>query len=188
MMLSLSFSELSECPIAPYMSDSANLILQAKNQWLVQQVEVEFPTKESLAGRQLYIEKASYFHMIEWPPASLEDDREPCDIEIHKADFHRLTVMFALLQSTRWSDQNEQALIVEFLTQIIFSPPCDLYVGFVNGEISAAAIVTKSDETALVSDIVTTSVTQNQFLAALMPIAEIDPQSYSDVFVETANY
>lgn len=77
--------------------------------------------------------------------------------------------MFALLQSKRWEQQTDQQMIIEFLTQIIYSEPCQLFLGFKDGEPVAAAIVTLSNAELLVSDLyVDPSVNQNSFVCALI--------------------
>lgn len=145
-------------------------IAETKNQWLYQQVDVEFPTKESIAGMELYkaaVTQRQYQLMAQVPT----QDGTFADEDIYLVDFHRLTVMFSLLQAGMWSSEPEQQLIVEFLTQIIYSEPCSLYLGFKDGEAVAAAIVTVEPESVLVSDVATKSesanMMKNAFVAAL---------------------
>lgn len=166
------------------MSESANSIIAAKNQWLSQHVDVEFPTQESLAGRALFLEKstASQFEKLNDKPEACEEFNAQ---DIYKVDFHRLTVMFALLQSKRWDAQHDQELIVEFLSQIIFSEPCDLYVGFQNGEPTAAAIVTKQENTLLISDVITIVSDRDVFVASLLNHASVEFSLYSCIYIES---
>jgi len=145
-------------------------IAETKNQWLYQQVDVEFPTKESIAGMELYkaaVAQRQYQLMAQVPT----QDGTFADEDIYLVDFHRLTVMFSLLQAGMWSSEPEQQLIVEFLTQIIYSEPCSLYLGFKDGEAVAAAIVTVEPESVLVSDVAIQSESANMmkdaFVAAL---------------------
>lgn len=145
-------------------------IAETKNQWLYQQVDVEFPTKESIAGMELYkaaVTQRQYQLMAQVPT----QDGTFADEDIYLVDFHRLTVMFSLLQAGMWSSEPEQQLIVEFLTQIIYSEPCSLYLGFKDGEAVAAAIVTVEPESVLVSDVAIKSesanMMKNAFVAAL---------------------
>ncbi len=145
-------------------------IAETKNQWLYQQVDVEFPTKESIAGMELYkaaVAQRQYQLMAQVPT----QDGTFADEDIYLVDFHRLTVMFSLLQAGMWSSEPEQQLIVEFLTQIIYSEPCSLYLGFKDGEAVAAAIVTVEPESVLVSDVAIKSesanIMKNAFVAAL---------------------
>ncbi|NRF26941.1 flavodoxin [Vibrio coralliilyticus] len=166
------------------MSNSAISIVETKNQWLSQHIDVEFPTKESLAGRQLYMAKSqdSQFEtLVSLPEPSTAFSEQ----DIFKVDFHRLTVMFSLLQSKRWEEQNEQELIVEFLSQIIFSEPCDLYVGFQNGEPTAAAIVTKLDDSLLISDVISTLGEHSAFVSSLVNHASVESSLYSYIYIES---
>lgn len=144
-------------------------IADIKNQWLYQQVEVEFPTKESLAGLALYRAEAQGKEIVELDASATDSTFDQEDIFL--VDFHRLTVMFALLQSGRWQKPTDQELIVEFLTQIIYSTPCELYLGFQQGEPVAAAIVTINEQQALISDVVVkaqSTATEQDFIAALV--------------------
>ncbi|NVD07862.1 flavodoxin [Vibrio sp. JPW-9-11-11] len=145
-------------------------IADIKNQWLYQQVEVEFPTQESLAGLALYRSDAAEKEFVELanrpiPDASFDQN------DIFLVDFHRLTVMFALLQASRWQQEKHKELIVEFLTQIIYSDPCELYLGFEHGEPVAAAILTLNGQDALISDVV------------VKPQADASEQDFIDALV-----
>lgn len=128
-------------------------IAEIKNAWLYQQVDVQFPTKESLVGLELYKQAAEERQCHHYQPSEAQDITFSSD-ELFLVDFHRLTVMFSLLQAGRWSKPKDQEMIVEFLTQIIYSEPCSLYLGFKEGEAVAAAIVTQVESTALISDVV----------------------------------
>jgi len=134
------------------MTDSLPHVVNVKNQWLFDQVEVEFPTPESLRGRTVYQslwERSSVSSFIPADKTSKIDSQD-----IYLVDFHRLTVMFSLLQATRADNEQDQNDLVEFFTQIIFSEPCRLYVGFYQATPVAAAIVTEFEGQLLVSDIV----------------------------------
>jgi len=134
------------------MTDSYPNVVKVKNQWLFDQVEVEFPTPESLKGRAIYqslCEENTVTPLIQ----SVQETGINLD-EIYLVDFHRLTVMFSLLQASRGRDEQEQNYLLEFFTQIIFSEPCYLYVGFKQAEPVAAALITQSENELLVSDIV----------------------------------
>lgn len=162
-------------------------ICSVKNQWLAQQIDVEYPTKESIAGRKVYLSKAQEQVCENIEPSNMADVSYALE-DIYLVDFHRLTVMFALLQSQRWQDKKEQELIVEFLTQIIYSEPCQLYVGFHNGEPSAAAIVTEHDNSLLVSDIVVKPDNSDDekrlFAASVLAKLNTDFSSYNAVYLE----
>lgn len=88
--------------------------------------------------------------------------------DIFLVDFHRLTVMFSILQSQRWTDKHEQEMIVEFLTQIILTPEFELYVGFKEGEPVGAAIVSQYEGNTLISDLVVSqNLDKRQFVCDL---------------------
>ncbi|EOZ5530161.1 hypothetical protein [Vibrio metschnikovii] len=133
-------------------SNDMQALIDAKNQWLYDQVDVQFPTPESLQGLTVYqtLNQAlpseaftAQHHVAESHLAA-----------IYLVDFHRLTIMFALLQATRCEQAAQQALLVEFFTQIIYSPPCRLYLGFTDAQPMAAAIVTCDGSSLLISDVV----------------------------------
>lgn len=138
------------------MTTETPAIADIKNNWLFNHIEVEYPTKESLAGRALYkahIELKQYETLDATTFASFSEAFASEDIYL--VDFHRLTVMFALLYSKQWSLDDDQQMIIEFLTQIIYSEPCELYVGFQNGEPVATGILTRHNGQILVSDVTT---------------------------------
>ncbi|RTZ17406.1 flavodoxin [Vibrio aquaticus] len=159
-------------------------IAELKNAWLYQQVDVQFPTKESLVGLELYKQAAAECQYQLYQPSEAHETAFSPD-ELFLVDFHRLTVMFALLQANRWSKPQDQEMIVEFLTQIIYSEPCSLYLGFKEGEAVAAAIVTQVDSTALISDVVCKEST-NQALFVDSLVAKLMPnvKQELELFIE----
>lgn len=163
------------------MSDSQNSLLSSKNQWLYQQIEVEFPTKESLEGRALYLSQAQQTSLQPWQPQS---DQAMLPDSIFLVDFHRLTIMFAQLQAKRWQGAEQQSLIVEFLTQIIYSEPCELYLAFDSGEPIAAAIVTRDDTATLISDLALSDpALADSFIAGLVEKLQL-LDCGGDIFIE----
>ncbi|KJY83838.1 flavodoxin [Vibrio galatheae] len=160
-------------------------IANIKNEWLYQQVDVEYPTKESIAGLALYKDKIAhcqYEQLSKVPqPSGVFGDED-----LFLVDFHRLTVMFALLQSRQWQHQSDRDLILEFLSQIIYSEPCNLYLGFRAGEAVAAAIVTNNDEEILISDVVVRDeqFSPQDFISDLCLKLAIDDNNSCCVFVE----
>ncbi|EJL6985384.1 hypothetical protein NMT30_001205 [Vibrio cholerae] len=130
---------------------SPSPVVAAKNQWLSSQVDVEFPTAESLEGRDIYHALSLHTEVSLFQPQACD---APLLQEIYLVDFHRLTVWFALLQATRSSTQHDQERLVEFFTQIIYSPPCQLFLGFHLGEPVAAGMVTEYEHMVLLSDLV----------------------------------
>ncbi|WP_439147766.1 hypothetical protein [Vibrio sp.] len=121
-----------------------------KNQWLFSQLDIAYPAKESLLGRELYQSRLpSKNYQL------LAQDQIPSQIdELHKVDFHKLTVLFSLNQASAYQDETERAHILEFLSQIILSDEHELFVGTENGDVVASAIVTATDDSLLISDVV----------------------------------
>ncbi|MCE0496069.1 flavodoxin [Vibrio salinus] len=133
------------------MADEISLIVETKNEWLRHQIEVEFPTKASLKGYHLQLERSLKCEVIAWTPSE-----QPClcPFELFPVNFHRLTVYFAIMQSKRFALPEEQESIIEFYTQIIYSEPCQLYVGFREQEPVFACMVTKTGNQVLFSNFV----------------------------------
>jgi hypothetical protein len=134
------------------MNDAGWALFERKNKWLAQQVEVKFPTVESLKGKALYESSLSQAYIEQYSKADLCDVTAPIE-EWYLVDFHRLTIMFAMLQSKRWPIEEHQQLIVEFLTQIILEPDYKLYLGFSQNTPCAAALVSSQECDVLVSDV-----------------------------------
>ncbi|MGI9876748.1 hypothetical protein ACKVMW_14240 [Vibrio chagasii] len=121
-----------------------------KNQWLFSQLDIDYPAKESLLGLEIYKNQLS-----QKTYQLLPQDQTPSQIdELHKVDFHKLTVLFSLNQASAYQDEAERANILEFLSQIMLSDEHELYVGTKNGNVVASAIVTASNDELLISDIV----------------------------------
>lgn len=94
--------------------------IERKNAWLHDLVEVEFPTPESLKGRETYFQAINaQEYQIVAKASLLEGEANLQADDIFLVDFHRLTIMFSILQSQRWEEQYDQEMIVEYLTQII---------------------------------------------------------------------
>ncbi len=144
------------------MTSIAQALIDSKNDWLKQQVEVQYPTPESLQGRELYFSRQRQVKELNRDSCLCEEELVD---EVYLVDFHRLTIMFAQLQaSAGWHLMSEQALIVEFLSQIILSPSFLLVVGFKQHTPIAAAMVSRdeSSTTLLVSDIALLTEYQSQ--------------------------
>ncbi|CAM4360254.1 flavodoxin [Vibrio agarivorans] len=146
--------------------DTVPAIVVTKNDWLHNQVEVDYPTKESLKGCELYFSR--YNNAVVYALDEIEGAVTMSADDIFVVDFHRLTVMFSLLQAKRWPSQDDQDLILEFLSQIIYSSPCELYLAFADGAPVAAALVTKTEDGCLISDVSCDSqVNINDFVMSL---------------------
>lgn len=110
-----------------------------KNNWLSKQVDVEFPTPESLIGRQLYLASQQDITFTESNIESLLKTKG--DLEVIEVDFHRLTILFSIIQASLWSDTPaDERFIIEFLTQIILDDDYQLYLGFHEREPVSALI------------------------------------------------
>ncbi len=136
--------------------DSKTKIIQLKNHWLTSQVDVNYPTPESIQGRDLYLEREKSACYVMKPVNVKTFDQNLID-DFYLVDFHRLTVMFAQLQSSYWAEPKEQASALEFFAQIILNEEHPIYVGFKKGIPVICALVTLSKCDFLISDIVTNS-------------------------------
>jgi hypothetical protein len=125
-------------------------VVTIKNQWLCSHVDIEYPTPLSLKGRDIYM---AALLPCEYQICDMSSGSTFFEKDIFCADFHRMTVMFAVLQSQSYKTINEQEAVLEFLAQIMYSKPCDLYLGFHNGEPVASAIITHHHNVLLCSDI-----------------------------------
>lgn len=125
-------------------------LIERKNTWLSSQVDVEFPTAQSVKGRELYREKES---RVRYSELGTVNKPLATDVELHKVDFHRLTILFAQLQAGQWPQVAEQAAILEFFAQTILSDEHSLYLAFYQQQLIFAAILTQADDLALISDI-----------------------------------
>ncbi|USD66974.1 flavodoxin [Vibrio sp. SCSIO 43136] len=163
------------------MTDIAQLV-EKKNAWLASQVDVEYPTKESLQGRDLYLSRQQTAHAVEYKNPLHPDDIE---MEIYVIDFHRLTIMFAMLQAKFWQAESEQSLIVEFLTQIIFDENHPMYIAFAEGEPCACALTTPGDGIVLISDLWSLDPAHEAaFIAQLFDRIKLETQIDAPIWVE----
>ncbi|MGR5068957.1 MULTISPECIES: flavodoxin [Vibrio] len=161
-------------------------IIKRKNAWLHDLVEVEFPTKESLEGREIYFQTLETLsHEVIDKSLLLTKDNVLEAKDIFLVDFHRLTVMFSILQSQRWDEQRDQEMIIEYLTQIILVPEFELYVGFSDGEAVGAAIVSHLEGNTLISDIaVSQHLDKQQFAADLAKKLDRDKKMCETIVLE----
>jgi hypothetical protein len=135
------------------MPNSIPEVVNTKDEWLRSQIDVEYPTKASLKGHQLQFERSQKCDIVSWSPSQ---EKITCPFELFPVSFHRLTVYFAILQSKLFSAQKEQDDIIEFFTQIIYSEPCQLFVGFKEQEPMFAAMVTQVNDQMLISNFIST--------------------------------
>lgn len=164
------------------MPNTASAITEMKNQWLASQVDVEFPTPESLKGHELYQARGSEreTHLLDLSELSLDEFSEQ---DVFVADFHRMTVMFALQQAKQWKSQQDREWIVEFFTQIIYSAPCQLIVAFKGNQPVGAALVTTHQGAALISDVaVEPEYKRHDLIAAI--VSKLELNQCDAVYVE----
>ncbi len=160
--------------------------IERKNSWLYDLVEVEFPTAESLKGRDIYFQALEQHDYQVVDANTLRQWDSKCKVEdIFLVDFHRLTIMFSLLQSERWENQYDQEMIVEYLTQIILTPDFELYVGFQEGSPVGAAIISQFEGNTLISDVaVSGTLEKSQFIADLAKRLDSENKLYDTVVCE----
>ncbi|MBW3696215.1 hypothetical protein EK599_10935 [Vibrio sp. T187] len=155
-------------------------IAHKKNLWLLSQIDVQFPTKESLAGSKLYQESLFNRQVQPFTPSQPSHSVD----EICLVDFHKMTVMFSLNQASSWKSKADQANMLEFFTQIILSDEHNLYLGLTNGEVVASAIVTAQSDELLISDITNLSGDKVEFACQLVNVWEQDHSSSAKYWAE----
>lgn len=139
-----------------------------------------------MKGRDVYfktLEKATY--QVVNKDTLLESDSEFNPDDIFLVDFHRLTIMFSILQSQRWEQQYDKDMIIEYLTQIILTPDFELYVGFKSGVSIGAAIVSHLEGNTLISDVaVSESKYKSSFVADLAKRLSTEQKLLDSVVIE----
>ncbi len=157
------------------MNNEIPAIAIKKNNWLLSQVDVAFPTKECLRGRDIYHENTLRKSYQLATSANLDSGETQVD-EIYNVDFHKLTVMFSLNQASVGSNDTDKADLLEFFSQIILCDEHSLYIGLSNGEVVASAILTADEESLLISDVVNKQPGQSilSFAQQLMALWEQD--------------
>lgn len=135
------------------MSSQQDIVLK-RNQWLSSHVEVDYPTPESIKGKALYFDKQ---RLMTYERRAVKTKIKPSGLidDIYLVDFHRLTVMFAQLQSTQWENVADQAFVLEFFAQISLADEHPIYLGFKKGMPVISALVTEHNGELLISDIAT---------------------------------
>jgi hypothetical protein len=130
-----------------------NELNQQKLAWLVSQIEVDYPTRESVLG------KASYLDLAESSPVQLFDfDKmklSNSNASWLEVDFHKMTVMFALFMSKNAIiPEAQREFLQEFLAQIILTSSTQhkLYLAFLEGQLVGSAIVNLGDDLLLITD------------------------------------
>lgn len=123
-------------------------ILQKKINWMLSHVEVDYPTRESILGKAVYLDLMDSASVM---PYSKGDANS--SIEWIKVDFHKMTVMFAhFFANNAAVTEESQTVLLEFMAQITLDDNPSLYLAFDKGETVTTAIVTESDNELLISD------------------------------------
>ncbi|PFG58264.1 hypothetical protein ATG66_0806 [Vibrio sp. ES.051] len=150
------------------MNEQQRASIERKNAWLYNLVEVEFPTPESLIGRDVYFKALDeHTYRVIKKTSLLDGNSEIEPDEIFLVDFHRLTIMFSILQAQRWEEKYDQDMVVEYLTQIILTPDFELYVGFKDGSPAGVAIISHFESSTLISDVAVSNSEKSQFVIDL---------------------
>ncbi|GAD79847.1 hypothetical protein [Vibrio ezurae] len=136
---------------------SIEQLQQLKNQWLFSQVEVDFPTRESVLGKACYLDLIEATNTITaFDIDELQDSDSSAQFDWVKADFHKLTVLFSQFYASHSRvPVASKEYLQEFFAQIILdeSTPHSLCLGFAGPEVAAVAIVSCVKERVLVSDL-----------------------------------
>lgn len=137
---------------------------QQKLAWLVNQVNVDFPTPESVKGRDIYLKqpvKDAVEHLF-------SEVTLPDTVSVLPVTEHRLTIRWAMTVASQWTDEYDDML--EFLTQIDLCDDYQLFVALDGMKPIAACLSHVAGDTMYVSDIVLTSdvIDESGFLSAVM--------------------
>ncbi|GAM60143.1 hypothetical protein JCM19232_476 [Vibrio ishigakensis] len=115
---------------------------------MLSHVEVDYPTRESILGKAVYLDLMDSASVM---PYSKGDANS--SIEWIKVDFHKMTVMFAhFFANNAAVTEESQTVLLEFMAQITLDDNPSLYLAFDKGETVTTAIVTESDTELLISD------------------------------------
>ncbi|GEM79410.1 hypothetical protein [Vibrio superstes] len=169
---------------------------QQKTQWLLSQIDVAYPTRESVLGKACYLDLVEKFNEITSLASSADDlNQAMSTTEWLRADFHKLTVLFARFMASH-SDIPEASreFLQEFLAQIILDDQgaYSLCLGFEGSEVVGACIVSNGSDTILVSDLLLKSdLAQDVEVAAILNLfdSEINQGEQScSVFLQIFAY
>ncbi|MDD9200022.1 hypothetical protein [Aliivibrio sp. S2MY1] len=137
---------------------------QQKLAWLVDQVNVDFPTPESVKGRDVYLKQPAK-DAVEH---SFSEVTLPETVFILPVTEHRLTIRWAMTVASQWTAEYDDML--EFLTQIDLCDDYQLFVALDGMTPIAACLSQVVEDIMYVSDIALTSdiIDENGFLSAVM--------------------
>ncbi|WP_105056052.1 hypothetical protein [Aliivibrio sifiae] len=146
------------------MSIDLNTFHQQKLTWLANQVNVDFPTPESVKGRDVYLNQET----LDSEEYTYLSPVFPENMSILLVTEHRLTIRWAMTVASQWDTEYDDVL--EFLTQVDLCDDYQLFIALDGMKPVAACVSQASDDVMYVSDVVVTSdvLTINSFLSAVM--------------------
>ncbi len=135
-----------------------------KQAWLANQVNVEFPTPESVKGRDVYLNQET----LNSEEYSYISSDFADNISVLQVTEHRLTIRWAMTVASQWNVEYDDVL--EFLTQIDLCDDYQLFVALDGMKPIAACLSQVADNVMYVSDVAITSdvLDRNGFLSAVM--------------------
>jgi hypothetical protein len=146
------------------MSIDLNTFNQKKSAWLSSQVNVDFPTPESVKGRDIYLnQEVRVPEEYNYVSSTLADN-----VSILQVTEHRLTIRWAMTVAKQWDAEYDHVL--EFLTQIDLCDDYQLFIAL-DGMLPIGACLTQiSEKVMFVSDVSITShaLDINEFLSVVM--------------------
>ena len=143
---------------------NSDTFYEKKQAWLANQVNVEFPTPESVKGRDVYLNQETlHSEAYTYLSSELADN-----ISILPVTEHRLTIRWAMMVASQWDTEYDDVL--EFLTQIDLCDDYQLFVALDGMKPIAACLSQVADNIMYVSDVALTSdfLDINGFLSAVM--------------------
>ncbi len=154
------------------MTINSEIFQQQKLAWLSSQVNVDFPTPESIKGRDIYLKQPA--KEAEQHPVISATLPDP--ISVLLVTEHRLTIRWAIVVASQWHNKQEHDEVLEFLTQIDLSDDYQLFVALDGITPVAACLVRVLDDTAYISDVAITcdAIDEAIFLSSVM--AQISTQ------------
>ncbi|WP_428458551.1 hypothetical protein [Photobacterium makurazakiensis] len=128
-------------------------LIKLKNAWMASHItDAEYPTPLSEKGLALY---QRYLQQLENQPLSTPSAVQTKNLTLYPVDCHPLTIRYALVLSSQWTDESEKEALIEYLTQIMLesSSPAQLFVGFYKGKPAACGMIFTSPDGELITDV-----------------------------------
>ncbi|MDD9178475.1 MULTISPECIES: hypothetical protein [Aliivibrio] len=155
------------------MTINSETFFQQKQAWLSNQVNVDFPTPESVKGRDVYLKQPAKAA----EEYTLSSETLPETISVLLVTEHRLTIRWAITVASQWDAEYDEVL--EFLTQIDLCDDYQLFVALDGMKPVAACLSQVIDGIMYVSDIALTSdaINEHAFLNTVMAQQSIQFES-----------